>query len=84
MLRPNETLQLQPRSTAQIFHVIDGQLQVKIDQKDFNLNKADTACAPCFSHIDLINTSDQPCYLFIADEAPLQRKLGLYSVRERQ
>ena len=29
MLRPNETLQLQPRSTAQIFHVIDGQLQVK-------------------------------------------------------
>ncbi|WP_373359015.1 cupin domain-containing protein [Acinetobacter lactucae] len=84
MLKPNETLQLQPRSTAQIFHVIDGQLQVKIDQKDFNLNKADTACAPCFSHIDLINTSDQPCYLFIADEAPLQRKLGLYSVRERQ
>ncbi len=83
LLRPNETLSLPLRSTPQVFHVIEGGLTIQIDQQDFHLSKADTACAPCFAVIDLINTSEQPCYVFIADEAPLQRKLGLYSIRER-
>ncbi|MDO5542056.1 MAG: cupin domain-containing protein [Acinetobacter sp.] len=83
MLRPKETVQLQPRSCAQVFHVIDGQVQVKVDDQNFNLAKADTACAPCFAQIDLINTTDSPCYVFVADEAPVQKKLGVYSVRER-
>lgn len=83
LLRPNEVLSLPLRSTAQVFHVIEGGLTIEIDQQDFHLTKADTACAPCFATIDLINTYGQPCYVFIADEAPLQRKLGLYSVRER-
>jgi gentisate 1,2-dioxygenase len=26
--------------------------------------------------------SDQPAYLFIADDAPLQKKLGVYEVRK--
>jgi gentisate 1,2-dioxygenase len=83
LLRPNETLNLPLRSTAQVFHIIAGGLAIQIDGHDFHLSKADTVCAPCFSTIDLINTSGQSCYVFIADEAPLQRKLGLYSVRER-
>ncbi|MEG2269462.1 MAG: cupin, partial [Acinetobacter sp.] len=57
--------------------------QIKIDEKNYDLEKADTACAPCFSQIDLINTSSEPCFIFIADEAPIQKKLGLYSVRNR-
>ncbi|WDZ51104.1 cupin domain-containing protein [Acinetobacter vivianii] len=84
LLRAKETVSLPLRSTAQVFHVIEGELKINIDQQHFSLTKADTACAPCFAVIDLINTSEQPCYVFIADEAPLQRKLGLYSVRERQ
>ncbi|MDQ9021899.1 cupin domain-containing protein [Acinetobacter sichuanensis] len=83
MVRPNETVKLPSRSVAQVFHIIDGQINIKIDDQNFQLNKADTSCAACFSHIDLINTSDHACYIFIADEAPLQRKLGVYSVRER-
>lgn len=83
MLRPNETVQLQPRSAAMVFHIIEGQAHIKIDEKNYDLEKADTACAPCFSQIDLINTSSEPCFIFIADEAPIQKKLGLYSVRNR-
>lgn len=83
LVRPHETVQLEPRSAAQVFHVIDGAIELKINQKNFNLNKADTACAPCFAHIDLVNSSHQACYIFIADESPLQRKLGLYSTRSR-
>ncbi len=83
MLRPHETVTLIPRSAAQVFHVIEGQLQLNINEQAFSLEKADTACAPCFSTIDLINSSAEVCFIFIADEAPIQKKLGVYSVRER-
>lgn len=83
MLKPKQTVQLQARSTAQIFHVIEGHVHLQINAKTFDLDKADTACAPCFAHIDLINNTDQETFIFIADESPLQKKLGLYSVRPR-
>ncbi|MBU3845751.1 MAG: cupin domain-containing protein [Candidatus Acinetobacter avistercoris] len=84
MLRPNETLQLPARSAAMVFHVIEGQCELKINDLDFNLDKADTACAPCFATIDIRNTSTQASFIFIADEEPVQKKLGLYSTRPRQ
>ncbi|MDM1243874.1 cupin domain-containing protein [Acinetobacter indicus] len=84
MIRPNETVQLPPRSAAQVFHVIEGQVELKIDAQKFALDKADTACAPCFAAVDLINHSSEACFIFVADEAPIQKKLGLYSVRERR
>lgn len=83
MLRPGEKVELPSRSAAAIYHVIEGQAQISIDGIVSQLNKADTACSPCFAHIDLINTSNEPCFVFIADEAPIQKKLGLYSVRPR-
>lgn len=84
MLRSGEKIELPSRSAAAVFHVIEGQATISIDGKNAQLDKADTACAPCFAHIDLINNSDQPCFLFIADETPIQKKLGLYSTRPRQ
>ena len=83
MVRAGETVRFSPRSAAQVFHIIEGQVQINIDDKQYDLEKADTACAPCFANIDLINSSGQDCFIFIADEAPIQKKLGLYSVRDR-
>lgn len=80
---PNETVQLTRRSAAQVFHVIEGQLSITVNSDHFDLVRSDTACAPCFAQIDLINRSEQPAYVFVADEAPLQKKLGLYSTRPR-
>lgn len=83
MVRPNEKVQLEPRSAAMIFHVIEGQTEIIIEGEVSRLDTADTACAPCFAHIDFINSSSEPCFIFIADEVPIQKKLGLYSTRPR-
>lgn len=82
MLRPAQTLALPIRSPAVVFHLIEGAARVAIDGSDFNLDEADTCCAPGYSQVVLHNRSDeQPAFLFIADESPLHRKLGVYEVR---
>jgi len=48
----------------------------------FMLEPADTCCAPGYCAIELSNPSaNQDAVLFLADESPLHRKLGLYEVR---
>lgn len=82
-LAPKEVLPLERRSAAQVFHVIQGEIRIDINAQSHQLQKSDTACAPCFAQIDLINNSPEPAYIFVADESPLQKKLGLYSTRSR-
>jgi gentisate 1,2-dioxygenase len=82
MLRPGQTLQLPARSPATVLHQIEGNAQVQVEAQTFTLAEADTCCAPGYIPIALRNLSaDQPAYLFMADEAPLHQKLGLYEVR---
>jgi len=82
MLRPGQTLALPARSPASVFHVIEGGAEVAIDDQHFALGDADTCCAPGYTPITLTNRSaSAPAFVFIADEAPLHRKLGVYEVR---
>ena len=82
MLRPGQTLRLPARSPAQVFHVVEGQVEAKIVNETFSLVEADTCCSPGYEAVNLRNLrSDAPSYLFIADESPLHRKLGVYEVR---
>ncbi|MBX3680369.1 cupin domain-containing protein [Cognatazoarcus halotolerans] len=82
MLRPGETLKLPARSPAMVFHLIEGGADVEIDRALFNLSPADTCCAPGYTPVTLKNrSSEQPAFVFIADEAPLHKKLGVYEVR---
>ena len=90
MLRPGQKLSLPVRSTAAVFHVIEGAVEVEIgvgtvantSAKCFDLHEADTCCAPGYTPVRLANReTDRPSFLFMADEAPLQRKLGIYEVR---
>lgn len=83
MLRPNEVLRLPRRSCAMIFHVIEGDIIVDVDDVRHELIDSDTSCAPCFTNITLTNTKDTPAFVFVADESPFQKKLGLYSERPR-
>jgi gentisate 1,2-dioxygenase len=49
----------------------------------FTLAGADTCCAPGYTPVTLRNTSaSDAAFLFIADEAPLHKKLGVYEVRQ--
>ncbi len=82
MLRPGETLNLPARSTALVFHVIEGATSVSADASSFALGAADTCCIPGYTPITLVNASAaDPCFVFVADDAPLQKKLGVYEVR---
>jgi gentisate 1,2-dioxygenase len=82
MLQPGQTLQLPARSPASVFHLIEGGAEIHITGQTFTLAPADTCCAPGYQPITLRNLhADQPTFIFIADESPLHRKLGLYEVR---
>ena len=82
MLRPGQTLRLPVRSPAMVFHVIEGGAQVTVEEQSFTLAEADTCCAPGYSAVSLSNSSaDQPAFIFIADESPLHRKLGVFENR---
>ncbi len=84
MLKPGQTLRLPARSPAQVFHQIEGRAEVTVDGagQTFTLAEADTCCAPGYTAVTLQNLSaDQPAFLFMADESPLHRKLGVYEVR---
>jgi gentisate 1,2-dioxygenase len=82
MLRPGQTLRLPARSPAQVFHVIEGSVQANMVDSSFNLVEADTCCAPGYEAVTLKNLqADKPSVVFIADESPLHRKLGVYENR---
>jgi len=82
MLRPGQSLTLPMRSPAMVFHVIEGGVEAKVEDQTFTLLEADTCCAPGFSRITLGNRdSGKPSFLFIADESPLHRKLGVFENR---
>ena len=82
MLKPDQVLNLPARSPASVFHVIEGQVDVRIGEQPFALNEADTCCAPGFTKVQLRNRlADKPSFIFIADESPLHRKLGVFENR---
>lgn len=82
MLRRGETLRLPARSPAQVFHQIEGQIDVHVEATGFTMVEADTCCAPGYTAVTLKNRSTTaPAFLFVADEAPLYRKLGVYENR---
>ena len=82
MLRPGQTVRLPIRSPAQVFHLIEGEVSVKVVDQKFILKQADTCCAPGYEEVILSNlNNDQAAFIFIADESPLHRKLGLYENR---
>src|SRR6266853_230282 len=76
MLRPGQTLHLPVRSPAAVFHLIEGGVEVGVEEQRFVLAQADTCCAPGYTAVRLSNRSaDAPAFLFMADESPLHRKL---------
>ena len=82
MLRAGQTLKLPVRSPAMVFHLIEGAAEVRIAEQAFTLAEADTCCAPGYTAVTLVNRSaTAPAFIFIADETPLHKKLGVFEVR---
>jgi gentisate 1,2-dioxygenase len=82
MLRPGQALTLPVRSPAMVFHVIEGVAEARVEDERFTLAEADTCCAPGYSAVTLSNASaGAPAFLFVADETPLHKKLGVFENR---
>jgi gentisate 1,2-dioxygenase len=82
MLRPGQSLRLPARSTPCVFHVIEGRVDAAIESSSFVLDESDTCCAPGYANVMLSNRhGNLPSFVFMADESPLQRKLGVYEHR---
>jgi gentisate 1,2-dioxygenase len=84
MLRPNQTIQLPVRSPSIVFHVIEGACDIQVETTNYLLQQADTCCAPGYTPVTLKNTLDQPTFLFMTDETPLHRKLGVFENRTKK
>ena len=82
MLRPDQSLCLPARSVSQVFHTIEGHAEIAVGEQLFNMQFADTCCIPGYTEVHLRNKNgSEPTFLFMADESPLHRKLGVYEVR---
>lgn len=79
MLRPGEEIALPRRSASVVFHVVEGSGESQVDGTDISWSQADTFAAPTHAAIALCNRSvKEPAFLFVVDDAPMQRRLGIY------
>ena len=82
LLRPGEEIVLPRFSAARVFHAVEGAGQAQVNDMAIAFEQADTFCAPGLAGVRLSNRSSHaPAYLVMADESPLQRKLGIYEQR---
>lgn len=81
MLRPGEEARLPKRSASAILHGVEGAGTTTVDQAAHSFGEADTIAVPTHAEVVLRNDSGkQPAFLFMVDDAPLHRKLGIYEV----
>jgi len=82
-LRPGEEARLPRRSASAVLHVVEGEGRAGIDDVAHDFAEADTFAVPTHCTLRLTNASGRaPAYLFMVDDAPLQRKLSVYQVFE--
>jgi gentisate 1,2-dioxygenase len=81
MLRPGEEVALPRDSASAVFHVVAGAVQAEIAGEALPgaAEDADVFAAPAHAPVRLANRSAaKPAFLFRIDDAPLQRRIGIY------
>jgi gentisate 1,2-dioxygenase len=79
MLRPGETLALPRDSASAVFHIVEGEVEADIAGTTLAAGEADVFAAPAHARVHIANrAATRPAFLFRIDDAPLQRKIGIY------
>ena len=79
MLRAGEAVRLRRCSASAVLHAVEGSGTALVDGVTLPFGEADTIAVPTHAEVRLANASGRaPAFLFIVDDAPLQRKLGFY------
>ena len=82
LVRPGETVNMPISSCSCVYKTIVGDGQIDIDNNLFRYQQHDVFSVPNFASVRLTNTSTEyNSYFFIADDAPLQRKIGIFETR---
>lgn len=79
MLRPKETVHLPKKTTACVYHVVQGEGKLIVDnriEKSFVVN--DCLVSPGYTDVTLVNTSVEPTFIITADESPLHHYLSIF------
>jgi gentisate 1,2-dioxygenase len=80
-LRPGETARLPRHSASSVIQVVEGSGTVEIDGAALAFDARDTIAVPTHAEVRIENGSlSKPAFLFIVDDAPMQRKLGFYEI----
>ena len=81
LLRAGEELRLPRRSASAVLHVVEGGGSAVVDGATHRFEETDTLALPTHAEVRIGNASGTaPAYLFVVDDAPLQRRLGIYEV----
>ncbi|TFG42221.1 MAG: cupin domain-containing protein [Chromatiales bacterium] len=79
MLRPGETARLPRRTASTVLHIREGQGEGEIDGQTIGWNQHDIISAPPYVNTVMRNGSSQnPAFVFMVDDAPLQRCMKIY------
>ncbi len=79
MLRPGEEVAPRRRSASTVLHVVEGEGSCTVDGEELSWEEASTVAIPTHADVRIRNgSSTAPAYLFVADDAPMQRKLCIY------
>jgi len=79
MLRPGEEVALPRDSASAVFHVVKGEVQAQVADVELGAGETDVFAAPAHAPMLLANRSaTRAAFLFRIDDAPLQRKIGIY------
>jgi len=79
MLRPGEVCKLPRRSAAAVLHAVEGRGDAEIDGVSFAWREHDTLAVPTHASLAIANGSaKRPSFLFMVDDAPLQRRIHIY------
>jgi gentisate 1,2-dioxygenase len=79
-LTHGEPVRLSRRSASMVLHAVQGEGVAIVDGVEFTFRESDTMAIPTHAKVSLAATGSEPTYLFMVDDAPLQRKLGIYQV----
>ena len=81
---PGMPVVLQRHSASMVLHIVEGEGIAHIDAERLKFAESDTLAVPNFADVRLEASGRQPAYVFIIDDAPLQRRLGFYDVLDRR
>jgi len=85
MLRPGEQVRLPKRSASGVLKVVEGRGHADIDGVGFDWEQHDIMAVPTHSPVVLSNGStEKAAYVFLVDDAPLQRRMGIYEVFDQE